>query len=1189
MDWADAYMTDTYHPSTTPAVLPTAFGCHERYDGNNYDDEFEYMCESSNRVQMLVLVLCSSLSFFCTMGLAYICGWDNSLQRNVVWILIADSVSSFSSATMLILVLLGYGSNTFGSGNFHLFFVASVFNAVTKTSQIVATVLSSALGYKMIKYLEEHQRDKEETPGLAPHSIEAGWGGHGSRSRGSNMSMDNSHHLRINSLNSGGVLTTEGVLTTDEEAARMSSIDAGHDVDMDGFNGYQKLGDNDDDCTTPTMALASENSGAERASRLGVSSGGKEESDIINDIATDEEPLPWELWHERHIRIGLAFALLCSVIPEGVMLGTIYGAWFNEDGSSITDDEMDEVKKFPWYLLYGHYARPPRLNRLASMNTVIYACITITFVVWFVVMCWLCRNIIRTGFWRELGGSKKSHETPRTVWLKTLIEICIGFMIIFLVAFMPNVVYLNAQVGVDWRWDAAGFPPLHIIDKHNGSWKPPPYGAWFWIPFNLKGFFDAVFTFWKAKRLILDQPFIAELFGLPLDYEWLREDFDEDLEEYNLLHSSSRQRARDHSGLRLRSRGSKEKPGSTPSSLNHAASNHPNQAANANANANAKANSNGSGNGNANGLEGVGSSSWLRVGGSGLSAMFGRTSGNNNVGTSGFGNNGSRAWERRPVTGGKLLRVRNRKHIENINFKKVGIGLHGHVYRGRYGNRYVSAKVCAGDKWSLDQRNPDWRMIEIELGVLSTAAFDNVVRFDGLFYDPSRRWLYILYEWCPYTLSDLIDGRLAKRGTMNVHSSELGGIDGSLSRFRPGFSGMYSRDKFFALANQLLSAMAFLHEKRAITHQNLKPQNLLLDKSLDLKICDFGWPNISRQMCQSDGDKWDLHLIGTPGYIPPEVLRFHSTTRVGEVVPEEHYDAKQWDSFSTAMVLYYMLERRHPDVSMIEQGWSTALGGGAQGGSGGEFARRLHRSRQSRQSRQSRHSREHGAASGDWPQATTRDSFISHEIELNHRPHITTVVPGATDVIELMWHDQPEKRCRMSVARKIMRKHRYVAWKTAVLAVFSNPMCEQLQSLHTEEEQSVFESPHLRLDYYCKHAITRFDLCTLMPQCKPWCLHFGGHGQLEDFGREFVDALPFHTSLTDQAANPSQVFDTVKPRDFLDMLYPHIFPRGPIELVVLNSCKGEGLARLLHEEAQVPYVIYWKSAVVEANCVHFAQ
>ena len=47
MDWADAYMTDTYTPSTTPAISPTAFGCHERYDGNNHNDEFEYMCEST--------------------------------------------------------------------------------------------------------------------------------------------------------------------------------------------------------------------------------------------------------------------------------------------------------------------------------------------------------------------------------------------------------------------------------------------------------------------------------------------------------------------------------------------------------------------------------------------------------------------------------------------------------------------------------------------------------------------------------------------------------------------------------------------------------------------------------------------------------------------------------------------------------------------------------------------------------------------------------------------------------------------------------------------------------------------------------------------------------------------------------------------------------------------------------------
>ena len=180
--------------------------------------------------------------------------------------------------------------------------------------------------------------------------------------------------------------------------------------------------------------------------------------------------------------------------------------------------------------------------------------------------------------------------------------------------------------------------------------------------------------------------------------------------------------------------------------------------------------------------------------------------------------------------------------------------------------------------------------------------------------------------------------------------------------------------------------------------------------------------------------------------------------------------------------------------------------------------------------------------------------------------------------------------------------------------IIHNTRCEQMETLHTEGEQSVFESPHLRLDYYCKHAITRVDLCDLMSQCKPRCLHFGGHGQLEDFGHEFVDALPFHSPITGQAdaqvgtikrrrrrgglvqqtdlipsfhrhhhhhyhCASSQVFDTVKPHEFLEMLYPHIWPRGPIELVVLNSCKGEGLARLLQEEAHVPYVVYWKTKV----------
>ena len=198
--------------------------------------------------------------------------------------------------------------------------------------------------------------------------------------------------------------------------------------------------------------------------------------------------------------------------------------------------------------------------------------------------------------------------------------------------------------------------------------------------------------------------------------------------------------------------------------------------------------------------------------------------------------------------GGRLLRVRNRKHIENIDFKKIGIGEHGQVYRGRYGNRYVSAKVCSGRA----RRNPDWRALEIELGMLSTAAFDHIVRMDGLFWDPSRQWLYCVYEYCPHTLCDLIEGRLStprqpsrghRGGGLGAGGRSRGGgggvggsVQGVRGQGREDSGQLYTCDRFFDLANQLLSALEFLHEQRDISHQNLKPQNILLDKSFDLKV-----------------------------------------------------------------------------------------------------------------------------------------------------------------------------------------------------------------------------------------------------------------------------------------------------------------------------------------------------------------
>ena len=83
---------------------------------------------------------------------------------------------------------------------------------------------------------------------------------------------------------------------------------------------------------------------------------------------------------------------------------------------------------------------------------------------------------------------------------------------------------------------------------------------------------------------------------------------------------------------------------------------------------------------------------------------------------------------------------------------------------------------------------------------------------------------------------------------------------------------------------------------------------------------------------------------------------------------------------------------------------------------------------------------------------------------------------------------------------------------------------------------------------------------------------------------QYVDTLAFHPSTSQLIREPSRPVELVTKEAFVDIITPHAAPRGPIELVVLNSCKGEGLARVLQREARVRYVVYWKSEVSNDNC-----
>ncbi|KAK7603747.1 hypothetical protein V9T40_003746 [Parthenolecanium corni] len=71
--------------------------------------------------------------------------------------------------------------------------------------------------------------------------------------------------------------------------------------------------------------------------------------------------------------------------------------------------------------------------------------------------------------------------------------------------------------------------------------------------------------------------------------------------------------------------------------------------------------------------------------------------------------------------------------------------------------------------------------------------------------------------------------------------------------------------RFFS--KQLLSALKYLHDSNVV-HRDVKPQNMLLDENLNLKLSDFGMAVI----CTKSRTIYKRHIYGTPNYISPEMI-----------------------------------------------------------------------------------------------------------------------------------------------------------------------------------------------------------------------------------------------------------------------------------------------------------------------------
>ncbi len=122
------------------------------------------------------------------------------------------------------------------------------------------------------------------------------------------------------------------------------------------------------------------------------------------------------------------------------------------------------------------------------------------------------------------------------------------------------------------------------------------------------------------------------------------------------------------------------------------------------------------------------------------------------------------------------------------------------------------------------------------------------------------------------------------------------------STLRKAIGNPMPLEQFFDLAIQCSSALVAAHEK-GILHGDIKPENIMLDASGQVKLLDFG---VARRLPGDDPAAETLttvwapgHVSGTPTYMAPEVLKGG--------VPDARADV-----FALGIVFYEMLAGRHP-------------------------------------------------------------------------------------------------------------------------------------------------------------------------------------------------------------------------------------------------------------------------------------
>ncbi|KAK4180048.1 MAP kinase [Triangularia setosa] len=200
-----------------------------------------------------------------------------------------------------------------------------------------------------------------------------------------------------------------------------------------------------------------------------------------------------------------------------------------------------------------------------------------------------------------------------------------------------------------------------------------------------------------------------------------------------------------------------------------------------------------------------------------------------------------------------------------VELGSLGEGAGGAVTRCKLkgGNTVFALKVIT--------TNPDpdvKRQIVRELGFNKDCTSEHICRYYGAFVDPSTATISIAMEFC-----------------------EGGSLD-SIYKEVKRLGGRTGEKVLGKISEGVLQGLTYLHSKKII-HRDIKPSNILLCRSGEVKLCDFG---VSGEF----GTKGDANtFIGTSYYMAPERITGQSYTITSDV-------------WSTGVTLLEVAQHRFP-------------------------------------------------------------------------------------------------------------------------------------------------------------------------------------------------------------------------------------------------------------------------------------